>query len=133
MSSGPVPEVVVGVALIRGGRVLAARRPAGAGSEGGWEFPGGKVEIGESDQSAAVREIEEELGLAIEVGEELGPEQPIGDRYVLRVYTGRVLAGEPEPREHSEVRWLGPDDLDGVDWLAPDRPFLAPVRRVILS
>ena len=139
MSSDAGPEagddrqVVVGVALFRDGRVLAARRPADSGSPGGWEFPGGKVEAGESDDSAAVREIQEELGVPIDVGEVLGPEQPIGDRYLLRVYAGRVLSGEPVPLEHNEIRWLRADELDGVDWLLPDRPFLALVRRAILT
>jgi 8-oxo-dGTP diphosphatase len=126
-------QVVVGVALLRDGRVLAARRPAGQNSRGGWEFPGGKVEPGESDRDAAVREIREELGLEVEVGPSLGPDQRAGDRYLFRVYVGRVLAGEPVLHEHSEVRWLTADELYDVDWLAADRPFLEPLRGVILS
>ena len=131
--AGDDRQVVVGVALFRDGRVLAARRPADSPNAGGWEFPGGKVEVGESDESAAVREIHEELGVHIDVGEVLGSEQPIGDRYLLRVYAGRVLSGEPVPLEHSEIRWLRADELDRVDWLLPDRPFLPAVRRVILT
>jgi 8-oxo-dGTP diphosphatase len=124
-------QVVVGVALLRDGRVLAAHRQGGTDSAGGWEFPGGKVEPGESDESAAVREIREELGLEVRIDSSLGLEQHIGDRYLLRVYVGRVVAGEPTLHEHHEVRWLGPDELDQVDWLDADRPFLDPLRRVI--
>jgi 8-oxo-dGTP diphosphatase len=126
-------QVVVGVALLRDGRVLAARRPPGPNSRGGWEFPGGKVEPGESDRQAAVREVREELGLEVLVGSSLGPDQRAGERYLFRVYVGRVLHGEPVLHEHSEVRWLAADELYDVDWLAADRPFLEPLRGVILS
>lgn len=126
-------EVVVGVALFRDGRVLAAHRPGSPGRDGGWEFPGGKVEIGESDQAAAVREIHEELGIDIEVGDPLGAEEPIDDRFVLRIYSARLVAGEPVATEHSELRWLAAEELDQVPWLLPDQPFLPPVRGVILT
>jgi 8-oxo-dGTP diphosphatase len=119
-------QVVVGVALIRDGRVLAALRP---GVDGGWEFPGGKVEAGESDQAAAARELAEELGLVVRIGACLDLEQPIGDRYLLRVYVGELVAGEPVLHEHSETRWVTVAELDGLDWLAADRPFLEPLRR----
>ncbi|MFC0625890.1 (deoxy)nucleoside triphosphate pyrophosphohydrolase [Kribbella deserti] len=126
-------EVVVGVALFRDGRVLAAHRPARAGAAGGWEFPGGKVEQGESDHAAAVREIREELGVEVEVGAALGADQPIGDRFVLRVYAGRLLAGEPKATEHSELRWVAAEELEQLPWLLPDLPFLPRVREVILT
>jgi 8-oxo-dGTP diphosphatase len=122
-------QIVVGVALVADGRVLSALR---AGTSGGWEFPGGKVEPGETDRQAAVRELREELGVEAEIGTPLG-QQPMGERYLLRVYTGRITAGEPVLREHAELRWLGPAELDDVDWLDADRPFLQPVRRYILS
>jgi 8-oxo-dGTP diphosphatase len=121
-------QVVVGVALIRDGRVLAALRP---GTFGGWEFPGGKVEPGETDRQAAVRELREELGVEAEIGTPLG-EQPMGERYLLRVYTGRITAGEPVCHEHAELRWVSPGELDHLEWLDADRPFLQPVGRYIL-
>jgi 8-oxo-dGTP diphosphatase len=121
-------QIVVGVALVANGRVLSALR---AGTSGGWEFPGGKVEPGETDRQAAVRELREELGVEAEIGMPLG-QQPMGERYLLRVYTGRITAGEPVLHEHADLRWLGPAELDDVDWLDADRPFLQPVRRYIL-
>jgi 8-oxo-dGTP diphosphatase len=127
----PQRQVVVGVALIRDGRVLAALRPPSPRTAGGWEFPGGKVEPGESDAQAAVRELREELGIEVAVGELLGS-RPMGEQYLLRVYTGRLLAGDPVLHEHTAIRWLGIDDLYDVDWLAPDRPFLEPLVRSIL-
>jgi 8-oxo-dGTP diphosphatase len=131
--SGTQRQIVVGVALIRDGRVLAALRPGtpGGGTPGGWEFPGGKVEPGETDRQAAVRELREELGVEAEIGTSLG-QQPMGGRYLLRVYTGRITAGIPLCHEHAELRWLAPEELDDVEWLDADRPFLQPVLRYIL-
>lgn len=125
-------QVVVGVALIRAGRVLAALRPPSQSTPGGWEFPGGKVEPGETDEQAAVRELCEELGVEAMIGPSLG-EQPMGERYLLRVYAGRITGGEPVPHEHTELRWLAETELYDVAWLAADRPFLEPLRRSILS
>jgi 8-oxo-dGTP diphosphatase len=117
--------VVVGAAIVRDGRVLAARRTTPPGAAGRWEFPGGKVEPGESDSESLVREVAEELGLKIVVTRWLTGEAPIGETHVLRVAVASSDGGEPVPTEHDEVRWLAADELDEVDWLEPDRPFLA--------
>ena len=130
--TGTQRQVVVGVALIRDDLVLAALRRPGRDTPGGWEFPGGKAEPGESDSQAAVRELREELGVDAEIGTLLG-QVTMGERYVLRVYTGRIVAGEPVPKEHAELRWLGLPDLAGLDWLPADRPFLQPLSGYILS
>jgi 8-oxo-dGTP diphosphatase len=121
----PATVAVVGAAIVRDGRVLAARRTAPPEAAGRWEFPGGKVEPGESPEQALVREIGEELGCTIAVTGWLPGEVPIGERYVLTVAVAELVAGEPEPREHDAVRWLGADELEDVDWLDPDVPFLA--------
>jgi len=115
----------VAAAILRDGHVLAARRTLPPQAAGRWELPGGKVEDGEGPDAALVREIGEELGCLVEVGEWLAGESPIGETHVLRAALCRVIAGEPRPREHDEVRWLAADELDTVDWLEPDRPFLA--------
>ena len=117
-------RLVVGAAILRHGTVLAARRTTPAGAAGRWEFPGGKVEPGETAAAALVREVGEELGCAIEVTGWLAGEGLIGERYVLRLATARIATGEPRPVEHDLVRWLAPGDLEQVDWLEPDRPFL---------
>ena len=115
-------QVVVGaVVLDAGGRVLAARRV----TPDGWEFPGGKVEPGETEPAALARELREELGVEVEVGARVGPEVPIPGGYVLRVWTVRLTAGEPARLEHAELRWLAPEDLDTVAWLPADRPIAA--------
>lgn len=128
-------NLVVGAAILRGGKVLAARRTAPAELAGGWEFPGGKVDVGEDPDGAMVREVEEELGCVVEVTGWLGPTVPVTDALALRVATARILAGEPEPTEHDRahdaVRWLGADELDEVSWLDADRPFLPEVAALL--
>ena len=117
---------VVGAAIVRDGRVLAARRTFPAEAAGRWEFPGGKVEPGETPATALVREVAEELGCAIEVTGWLPGE--VADRRAARAHRRArpLVAGEPHPHEHDEVRWLAADELGRVDWLEPDRPFLRP-------
>src|SRR4051794_26018178 len=118
-------QLVVGVALVHGGRVLAARRSYPAESAGGWEFPGGKVDEGEAPEAALVREIAEELGCAITVTGWLEPVVEIREGLVLRVATAVLIGGEPIPHEgeHDAVRWLRAAQLGDVGWLAADRPF----------
>jgi 8-oxo-dGTP diphosphatase len=124
-------QVVVGAAVVAGGRVLAARRTAPPSLAGRWEFPGGKVEDGESEADALVRECREELGIEVAVGPLLGS-QPIDADWVLRVYAAEHLVGFPEARQdHDEVRWLGGVDLELVDWLPADRPLLPAVAALL--
>jgi 8-oxo-dGTP diphosphatase len=119
--------IVVGAALIRDGRVLAARRSAPPELAGRWEFPGGKCEPGETDAQALQRECAEELGVTVDVHELLG-ETPIRPGLLLRIYRTRITSGEPKPlQDHDELRWLGPAELDTVDWLPADRPVLPAV------
>lgn len=94
---------------------------------GKWEFPGGKVEPGEDDVTALIRECVEELGALVEVGERIGEDIVLGHgRALLRVYAARLVPGE-EPRalEHAELRWLGVAELDSVPWLPADAPIVA--------
>ncbi|MFI6942124.1 (deoxy)nucleoside triphosphate pyrophosphohydrolase [Streptomyces sp. NPDC050418] len=116
--------VVVGAALWHEGRMLAARRSAPPELAGRWELPGGKVEEGERPEEALVRELREELGVEAEPVERIPGEWPLGrPPYVLQVWSATLLSGEPAPLEdHDALRWLGPDELDAVDWLDQDRP-----------
>lgn len=122
MTTGTGEVSVVGAALLRDGTVLAARRS----DTGGWEFPGGNVEPGETPEEALVREIDEELGCAVAVQRWLDASVDIRPGLVLRVALTRLVDGEPVARsgEHDEVRWLTADALDQVDWLPADRPFV---------
>ena len=122
---------VVGAALVRDGRVLASRRTEPPHLAGLWEFPGGKVEAGESDAEALRRELREELVVEAAVGARLGPDVLLGDTGVLRVYLCRLLSGEPVLLDHDEHRWLGVDELTDVPWIPVDLPLLEELRTVM--
>jgi 8-oxo-dGTP diphosphatase len=124
-------QVVVGAAIVRDGRVLAARRTTPAETAGRWEFPGGKVEPGETEAQSLVREVEEELGLRIRVGRWLTGAEEIGQGYLLKVALATIEAGELVPTEHDEVRWLAAGELGEVDWLEGDRPFLVELSHLL--
>jgi 8-oxo-dGTP diphosphatase len=119
--------VIVGAAIVAGGRVLACARAEPPEMAGRWEFPGGKVEPGEDEVTALVRECEEELGITVRVCERVGDDVVLGHgRAVLRVYAAQ-LADDAQPRliEHAELRWLAADELDSVAWLPADAPIVA--------
>lgn len=122
---------VVGGAIVRDGRVLASRRTEPPALAGLWEFPGGKVEAGETDEVALARELEEELGLAVVVGERIGPDLLIGETAVLRVYLCEAPVGEPVLVDHDEHRWLSAGELDDVAWIPADAPVVAALREMI--
>lgn len=105
--------------------LLAARRSRPVELAGMWEFPGGKVDPGETPVEALHRELDEELGVTVELGAEVaGPDDGgwiITDRHVMRLWLARVTAGEPEPLvEHDELRWLRRGELMDVPWLTGD-------------
>jgi 8-oxo-dGTP diphosphatase len=106
--------------------VLAARRTRPSSVAGRWELPGGRVETGESEAAAVVRECREELGAEVRPAGRLGTDLPI-DAGVLRVHVARLAPGSPEPQalEHGALRWLTAAQLDTVDWIDADRAVLA--------
>ncbi|GEC05860.1 DNA mismatch repair protein MutT [Streptomyces spinoverrucosus] len=126
--------VVVGAALLDGGRLLAARRSAPTELAGRWELPGGKVEPGEAPEAALVRELREELGVETEAVRRVAGEWPLRSPYVLQVWTARLLAGSPEPKalqDHDELRWLTAGTLWDVEWLEQDVGAVREVARVL--
>jgi 8-oxo-dGTP diphosphatase len=126
-----VGREVVGVAILENGRLLAARRAHPPALAGRWELPGGKLEPGEEIGAAAVREIEEELGCVVVLTGALDGASPISDDLRLRVVTARLAEGDPVPREHDALRWLGASELDEVTWAEADVPFLDPLRDLL--
>jgi 8-oxo-dGTP diphosphatase len=120
-------RIVVGAAIVHDGLVLAARRSAPVELAGGWEFPGGKVEAGESETAALARECAEELGVTIAVRALLGS-VPIEVDWQLHLYRADLVAGAPRAlQDHDELRWLSAAEIGTVAWLPADRPLLVAV------
>jgi 8-oxo-dGTP diphosphatase len=119
-------QIVVAGAVICGSTVLVARRLRPPALAGRWELPGGKVAAGETEPDALVRELAEELGVEVTVGERLG-----GD--ILRVYRVSLIRGEPRPHDHGGLRWVTAAELHDIDWVPADRGCLAALHRVLGS
>ncbi|GAA2776132.1 NUDIX domain-containing protein [Kitasatospora aburaviensis] len=131
-ASGTANRIVVGGALIHGGRVLAARRSAPAEVAGRWEFPGGKAEPGETEPQALERELLEELGVRARALQRLPGAWLVRPGLELRLWVAELLSGEPRPLEdHDELRWLGPGELADVDWIDHDRAVLPDLARLL--
>ena len=133
MTDTPLPTVlVVAVALIDvDGRVLIAKRPQGKSLAGLWEFPGGAVEEGETKKAALKREIKEELGVDIKVGNlllTLADEIP-ALKINIFLYECGILRGSPRPVDCEEVRWARLDELNGLDLAPADKKVLAWLKR----
>jgi 8-oxo-dGTP diphosphatase len=131
-----VTRLVVGGVLVDSfthpTRVLAARRTRPASLAGRWEFPGGKVDAGETPRDALVRELAEELRVEVEAGDPLGNTWSIDSDLELRLYFCSITDGDLTPGEtHDEVRWLTVDTLESVDWLPADVQVLPALRRVL--
>ncbi|WP_241521752.1 NUDIX domain-containing protein [Arthrobacter pityocampae] len=136
---------IVGAALVDSlehpARLLVARRSAPPQFAGMWEFPGGKVEAGESCEDALLRELEEELGVTARLGAEItgpGPQGwPLNERAAMRVWLAEVAVGEAQPlQDHDDLRWLplSPGDhLEALPWIPADRPILAALRAATAS
>lgn len=128
----PEPVIVVGAAILRDGRLLAAQRREPPALAGGWELPGGKVEPGETDEEALVRECREELGVDIMLGERVGADWPLGEGAIIRVWTATLTDGVPQPLEdHSALRWLAAAEVGDVAWLPADLPIVAAIRALL--
>ena len=126
---------VVAGAIIDHGRVLAALRGPGMSQAGLWELPGGKVESGEADRAALARELREELGVVVRVGDCLDSHShAYPDKIVCLVaYACQLEDGTPTALEHAELRWVSADELDGLVWAPADIPLLLAVAAALLS
>lgn len=118
---------VVGAILIKEGRILCAQRGGEKSLPFLWEFPGGKIEQGESPHQALIRELSEELLIEVEleatIFDAVSYEYDFG---VVNLTTiiGKLKSGEPVLTEHQEIRWLSPEELFGVEWAPADIPIV---------
>ena len=119
-------DVVCGVIENKVGQFLACLRPAGKHLDGLWEFPGGKVDPGESPAAALARELLEELAVVVEVGVSLSPViWNYGDRTIrLLPFRCRIIGGQLQALEHQKLLWCLPQDFDDLLWAPADLPIL---------
>lgn len=122
-----IPHHNIVVAVIRrGGRYLIGRRPSQGLLGGLWEFPGGKIEPGETHEQALVREVEEETGLTVRVGEKIATVEHAYSHFAvtLHVYGCEVEAGRAHAHYHSELKWVVRGGLSRYAFPAANRKFL---------
>ena len=125
--------LVVAAALFdHAGRVLIAQRPAGKALAGRWEFPGGKVDAGESEQGALRRELREELGIEVLAARPfMRLAHAYEDRDVeLSLWIVERFAGEPRSLDAQRLKWVSPAALAAEDILEADQPFITALREV---
>lgn len=122
---------VVAALIWRGDRFLVCRRPAHKARGLLWEFAGGKVERGESREEALVRECMEELAVPVEVqGEFMQVAHVYPDLTVhLTLFHARILSGEPQMLEHSDLKWILPAETDDYEFCPADEEILARIKR----
>lgn len=123
---------VVAAVIREGNRIFATQRGYGDFKDG-WEFPGGKVEAGETPQEALEREIREELDTDIQVGELIKTVEHDYPTFHLSMdcFWATVRSGNLELREHEAARWLTKDTLATVDWLPADQGLVDRIREFL--
>lgn len=126
---------VVGAVIVDDGLVLCAQRGPHGALAGLWEFPGGKIEPGEVARGALEREIAEELGCVVEVGNEVTTTTHV---YVFGVVTlttfwCRLVEGTPDVAEHAAIKWLAPAEMDTLAWAPADIPAVELIRAQLAS
>ena len=120
---------VVAAIICHENKIFATQRGYGEFKDG-WEFPGGKIEPGETPPQALAREIQEELDLGIEVGELLDIVEYDYPNFHLKMHCFfcTIKSGEMVLKEHEAARWLTKETLDSVDWLPADRSLIDKLR-----
>ena len=122
---------VVAAIIVKNNKVFATQRGYGDFKDG-WEFPGGKVEEGETPQEALMREIREELAADIRVGELFDTVEYDYPEFHLsmKCYICELVSEEVELKEHEAARWLGRGELDTVDWLPADKGLIEGLKQL---
>lgn len=138
-STGKAPQSpaiqVVGAVIVQDGLVLCAQCGSQSKLPGLWEFPGGKVEAVESQPLALAREILEELGCNIIVGNKITTTNHAYDfaTIALSTFYCRIATGTPRPTEHKSIKWLHPNQLHSLAWAPADVPTMRIVQREYAS
>ena len=123
---------VVAAIIIKDGKVFATQRGYGEFKDG-WEFPGGKIESGESDKQALKREIIEELDTEVEVGDLIDTIEWDYPSFHLsmKCYACSIVSGGLHLREHEAARWLSREQLAEVDWLPADVTIIPKIEELL--
>jgi len=126
-----VVHVVAGALYDAQGRVLIAERPPGKHLAGRWEFPGGKIEPGESEAQALARELREELGIEVSAAHpELTLKHDYAEKRVqVSMWIVDRYAGEPRGLDGQKLKWVVPAQLQDEDVLEADKPFIEALQR----
>lgn len=124
-----MPLFVTAVALVdRDGRVLVQQRSAHRSMAGLWEFPGGKVELGETPEQALIRELREELGIETSsacLAPACFASEALGEQHlILLLYVCRKWTGMPQPLDAAALKWVRPVELHGLDMPPADKPLI---------
>lgn len=124
---------VVAAVIMKDGKVFATQRGYGEFKDG-WEFPGGKVEAGESPEEALRREIREELEVEVNVGDLIDTIEYDYPAFHLsmKCYACTIAGGSPHLLEHEAARWLSADQLDSVAWLPADITLIPKIAELLI-
>ena len=122
-------------AVIRKDETIFATARGYGEFKGGWEFPGGKIEEGETSQQALVREIKEELDTDIEVGEQIDTIEYVYPNFHLSIdcFWAKVVSGNLDLKEAPASKWLTREQLDSVDWLPADVTLIEKINKILLN
>ena len=121
---------VVAAIIVKDDKIFATQRGYGD-FKGGWEFPGGKIEAGESPQEALVREIKEELDTEIAVGDLIDTIEYDYPNFHLSMdcFWAKIVSGDLILKEHAAAKWLAKDELDSVEWLPADITLIEKIKK----
>ena len=125
-------QIVVAGALIADRALLVAQRRRPPDLAGLWELPGGKVAPGETEVTALARELREELGVEVVVGERIGVDVAISDAMVLRAYLVKQTGGVLTALDHRALRWVDATELLDLPWVPADRAWLPELRSLLV-
>ncbi|MBC1502021.1 (deoxy)nucleoside triphosphate pyrophosphohydrolase [Listeria weihenstephanensis] len=126
---------VVGAVIIQNDKILCAQRAENTSLALQWEFPGGKIEKDETPQNALIREIKEEMGCEVAIGEQLEHTVHEYDFGIVHLTTFlcHLIHGEPQLLEHHAIKWLKPSELNSLSWAPADIPAVHKLQKLSFS